>query len=155
MRPAVRAVLLEGALLLALGGFAALFLASTGALNRTAALFPRLVATACLVLLAVYLARWVLARGVEAAAGEAAGEEPGASGGWSAALALQAAYILAIWLVGFTVATVLFLLAAPLQMRYRRPGVVVAYAAALTALVSGSFLWVFHVRLPGGVLWGR
>ncbi len=72
---------------------------------------------------------------------------------WPSVLTLQAGYILAIYLVGFTLATLLYLIAAPIQMRYRRLGIVVLQAVFLTIIISGSFIWFFHIRLPKGIVW--
>jgi hypothetical protein len=72
---------------------------------------------------------------------------------WPAVLGLQAAYIFAIYLLGFTFATLLYLLIAPMQMHYRRWGVIAVEATLLTVFISGSFIWFFHIRLPTGVLW--
>jgi len=68
-------------------------------------------------------------------------------------LALQAAYVFGIYFLGFTVATLSYLVVAPLQMRYRRWLIIAAEAALLTLVVAGSFTWFFHVRLPKGTLW--
>jgi hypothetical protein len=72
---------------------------------------------------------------------------------WPIVLALQAGYILAIYLLGFSLATLLYLVIAPLQLRYRRWAVVAVQAALLTVIISGSFIWFFHIRLPKGIVW--
>jgi hypothetical protein len=72
---------------------------------------------------------------------------------WPAVLAVQAGYICAIYLLGFTVATLLYLVAAPIHMRYRNWGIAALQAVFLTILISGSFIWFFHIRLPTGVVW--
>jgi predicted PurR-regulated permease PerM len=72
---------------------------------------------------------------------------------WPSVLALQAGYIFAIYLVGFTFATLLYLILGPIHMRYRRWGVIAAQAVFLTIIISGSFIWFFHIRLPKGILW--
>jgi hypothetical protein len=38
-------------------------------------------------------------------------------------------------------------------MRYRHWGIVALQAVFLTILISGSFIWFFHIRLPTGVVW--
>jgi hypothetical protein len=55
--------------------------------------------------------------------------------------------------LGFPLATLLYLIAAPIQMRYRRWIIISAQAVFLTALISGSFIWFFHIRLPKGIVW--
>ena len=72
---------------------------------------------------------------------------------WHAVLALQAAYIFAIYFIGFTGATLIYLVVAPLQMAYRRWLITATTAALLTLAIAGSFTWFFHIRLPKGILW--
>jgi hypothetical protein len=72
---------------------------------------------------------------------------------WGAVLTLQAGYIAAIYVLGFPLATLLYLIIAPIQMRYLRWFVISAQAVFLTVLISGSFIWFFHIRLPKGILW--
>jgi hypothetical protein len=55
--------------------------------------------------------------------------------------------------VGFTLAMLLYLIAVPIQMRYRRWTVIAAQALFLTIIIAGSFIWFFHIRLPKGILW--
>lgn len=72
---------------------------------------------------------------------------------WPTVLALQIGYISAIYLLGFTVATLLYLVVAPLQLRYRRWLIIAGAAVLLTLVIAGSFTWFFHIRLPKGILW--
>ena len=68
-------------------------------------------------------------------------------------LGLQAAYVVFIYLFGFFAATLAFLSIAPVQMRYTRWGVVLTNAVVLTLALTGSFLWLFSVQLPAGIIW--
>lgn len=146
---------LEILLLIILGGFAAVFLILTGQYNPTAALFPRWVAIASVLFLAAAVARQIF--GAPKSRSREDDEEfvqpsPDAMP-WPAVLGLQAGYILAIYLVGFTFATLLYLIAAPIQMRFRKWAIIAAQALGLTVVIAGSFIWFFHIRLPNGVLW--
>lgn len=71
---------------------------------------------------------------------------------WPAALTLQASYIILIYLIGFSTATLLYLLSSPWQMRYRHWTVVLIHGLLLTLVIFVSFHWFFHVRLPKGLL---
>ena len=71
---------------------------------------------------------------------------------WSAVLALQAGYVACMYLLGFTIATLLFFLAAPWQLGYRRVSIVALQAVILTAVISGAFSGLFQVRLPKGLI---
>lgn len=106
-------------------------------------------ATAALLLLVCDL----FSGGAKSGKPPAAEEAPQAnsqSSAWLPALGLQTGYILFIYLIGFTAATFLFLLAAPWQMRYRRRPTIVLHAILLTLAIFASFQWLFSVRLPKG-----
>ncbi len=132
--------LLENLLLVVLGGFTAVFLFLSKDYSSTAALFPRIIAIASLVFLAGIWGRRAISEVQET------GLRP-------QILAVQAAYIVFIYLIGFVAATVAFLLVAPIQMHYKRWGVVAAHAVVLTLVLSVSFMWLFSVQLPSGALW--
>lgn len=139
-----------------LGGFAALFLYSTWENNPTAALFPRLVASTALLLLLLTVASQWRAKPKPRAKSTGDDDMPEAATAapnWPAVLALQAAYILAIYVIGFSTATLIYLVGAPLQMAYRRWPTIAATAVLLTIAIAGSFTWFFHIRLPKGILW--
>lgn len=145
---------LEGFLLFVLAGFAATFLIQSRQFGETAAMFPRLVAGVSLALLALATAFELRdkvrtgKKSLETMTTRAPGAIP-----WPVALAVQIAYIALVVLIGFSLATLIYLMGAPLQMRYRRWGVLGAFAILLTATVVASFTFLFHVRLPEGLLW--
>jgi hypothetical protein len=66
---------------------------------------------------------------------------------------LQAGYVILIYLIGFIAATLLYLIMAPIQLRYERRGVAIAASVVLTLLLAGSFMWLFDIQLPPGALW--
>jgi len=72
---------------------------------------------------------------------------------WPSVLALQAAYVCFIYFFGFTIATLLYLVAAPLQLGYRRWLIIATQAVLLTLVIAGAFTGFFHVRLPKGIFW--
>jgi len=154
MSDARRMAPLEGFLLLILGAFAASFLVLSWQLGQTAAMFPRLVAGVSLALLALALVldftgkTRARKKPPETKTARAADAIP-----WPVALAVQIGYIALVVLVGFSLATLIYLAGSPLQMRYRRWGVLGAFAILLTATVVASFTYLFHVRLPEGLLW--
>ncbi len=154
MRGRRRLPALEGFLLLALSAFAIAFLIEAGDWGATAALFPRLIAGTSLALLASAIAFQIF-EGAKAGAkrSEPAAAPPPDAVAWPLALAVQLVYVALIAIVGFSVASLIYLIGAPLQMRYRRWGILIAYGFLLTAAVVGAFTYLFHVQLPDGVLW--
>jgi tripartite tricarboxylate transporter TctB family protein len=147
---------LEALLLATLGGFALTFLVLSRDYNATAAQFPQLIAVASLLFLVL---------------GSIGSRKPGAgsqkpeagqlpSGFWLPApgfrlpiLALQAGYVGLMYLVGFFAATLLYLILAPLQLRYPHRGIAIATGLVLTLLIAGSFMWLFQIQLPPGAIW--
>lgn len=79
-------------------------------------------------------------------------EKKSTSVSWYAALALQGGYIAFIYLIGFSAATLLFLLLCPWHLRYRRWPITIIHGVLLTLVIVGSFHLFFHVRLPKGFL---
>lgn len=137
---------LEVLLLTILGGFTAIFLFLSKDYNPTAALFPRAVAVATLLFLVVLVIRSVVRPNSALPSSEQSVSRV-------AIFAVQGTYVLLIYMLGFFAATLLFLLIAPVQLRYRRWGVVVAHSVLLTAVLTGSFLWLFNIQLPTGAVW--
>jgi len=131
---------LESLLLLILCAFALAFLLETTKLGQTAALFPRLVAGATLFIFVIGLAFRRADSTLE--------KRP-----QTAAVALQAGYVAMIVLLGFPIATLMYLLACPRLMGYPRWKVLIPYAVLLTSAVFLAFAYVLHVRFPQGLLW--
>ncbi len=139
---------LEGLLLVILAGFAVLFLLVTKDYGATAALFPRVVAAATLAFLAFDLGwQYFLAKKKSAPV-----RQDAAVVSWWAALALQAGYIALIYIAGFSAATLIYSIACPWQLRYRKWAVTISHAVLLTFTIVYTFNSVFHVRLPKGLL---
>ena len=145
---------LEALLLVLFGGFAAVFLVLSKDYNSTAALFPRWVAIVSLLALAALIfQRFVHPIRTSGASDEEVIEPSAEAISRPAVFALQGAYILLIYVLGFFVATLLFLLIAPIQLRYKRRRVVVVQSLVVTLAIAGSFLWLFGIPLPAGVIW--
>lgn len=145
---------LEGFLLLVLGGFAIVFIVRAQEFGRTAALFPRVVAGLSLgILLAMLAVRFLQKRGGKVSGKPAEEQQSPDAVSWPAALGVQGVYVAMIVLLGFPLATFIYLLSSPLQMRYRRWAVVTPYALLMTVAVTISFVYLFHVRLPEPLLW--
>jgi len=119
--------------------------------NPTAALFPRLVAAFSLFCIALSLVFQFMGKG-ETAPPEKAREQNPESVSWPATLTLQGGYIILIYVIGFSAATLFYLLLSPWQMHYRRWGVILLHGLLLTLSVAVSFHWLFHVRLPKGLI---
>jgi hypothetical protein len=135
---------LEVLLFAILGGFAVTFLFLSREYNSTAALFPKLIAIASL----VFLAAGIATRKFSNSRSEASLLDFKPS-----MLALQGGYVLIIYLLGFFVATLLYLIVAPIQLRYPHRGIAVAISVVLTLLLAGSFMWLFDIQLPPGAIW--
>ena len=148
-------------LLAILGGFALTFLVLSREYSSTAALFPRLIAVASLLFLVTSRIRPSPGASRHPLPVEEGHvemfplpwEREARSAGEGRILALQAGYVVFIYLLGFFVATLLYLIFAPIQLRYERRGVVIATSVVLTLLLAGSFMWLFDIQLPAGAIW--
>lgn len=129
----------------ALGAYFAYQLAAASRYPPEPALFPRIVGVAG-VLLAVGVV-------VRALAQTAAGDRLELR---RAALAVAApvGFGLALWLLGYWLASLATLIAFPLLLGFRRMGVLVATSAGVT-LFFGVVLAYLQVRLPRGLLFER
>jgi hypothetical protein len=145
---------LEAVLLILFGGFAAVFLILSKDYNSTAALFPRCVAIVSLLSLAALIVQ-LFSHSVRSSRASDKEIIETSAGAVSRPMVfgLQGAYILFIYVLGFFAATLLFLLIAPIQLRYKRWRVVVVQGLVVTLVVAGSFLWLFGIQLPAGVIW--
>jgi len=135
---------LEVLLIAILGGFAATFLLLSRDYNATAALFPKLIAVASLIFLAA---------GIATRKSSNMGSDPSLLDFKPGTLALEGGYLVLIYLLGFFVATLLYLIIAPIQLRYERRGLAIATSVVLTLLLAGSFMWLFDIQLPPGAIW--
>jgi hypothetical protein len=143
---------LEAILLVVLAGFTVLFLFLSKDYGVTAALFPRVVASASLVFIALDILWKYFAAAKSGAKPPAKAPDEADNRGWAPPLALQAGYIGLIYVAGFSMATLLYLIICPWQLRYRNWVVTFLHAVLLTFAIVYTFHTVFHVRLPKGFL---
>ncbi|MCC7184348.1 MAG: tripartite tricarboxylate transporter TctB family protein [Rhodocyclaceae bacterium] len=147
---------LDVLLLLVLGIFAGAFLFDTRSYNATAALFPRLISIVTLVLIV-----WSIALRVATVLGkhkrEQEPEQAQSAGGegalaWYWSVATMVGYFVLIYLAGFTVATLVYLLAMPLLLGYRKYLNIVLTGGIFTLAFVAVFTYVLHARIPAGIL---
>ena len=143
---------LEGLLFTLLAGFAVLFLLVTKDYGATAALFPQVVASFSLAFIALDLFWQFFLSKKKSALPHASLQQNSAGVSWTLALALQAGYIGLIYVAGFSAATLTYLIACPWHLRYRNWTVTILHAVLLTFTIVYTFHFVFHVRLPKGLL---
>ncbi|HWD21658.1 MAG TPA: tripartite tricarboxylate transporter TctB family protein [Burkholderiales bacterium] len=130
----------------ALGAYFVYQLAAASRYPPEPALFPRIVGVAG-VLLAVAVVVRALAQ--TAAAGDRLELRRAAL-----AVAAPVGFGLALWLLGYWVASLAALIAFPLLLGFRRMGALVATSAGVT-LFFGVVLAYLQVRLPRGLLFER
>jgi hypothetical protein len=129
----------------ALGAYFVYQLAAAWRYPPEPALFPRIVGVAGVVL-AVAVVAWALA---QTAAGDRLEIRRAAL-----AVAAPVGYGLALWLLGYWVASLAALIAFPLALGFRRVGALVATSAGVT-LFFGVVLAYLQVQLPRGLLFER
>jgi hypothetical protein len=144
---------LEYLALVLLGACAVMFLIFSRSYNPTAAFFPRWVAITSLLSLAAIVVQLLKGRNSSGASVGQAVEPAFETVSRTAAFGAQGGYIVLIYLFGLFAATLLFLTIAPIQMRYNRLRVVLIQSVILTVVIVGSFLWIFKMELPRGVIW--
>lgn len=122
---------------------------ASGTPISNAALYPRLLAGLLLVLLAAQVVSDIRARG------QAAGNEPAAApdrAGQTVSAALSMiAYVALLPVLGFLLATPLFVLALLLMLGDRNPVTLAGVTVAITAGCLGVFQGLFNVNLPRGL----
>lgn len=143
-------------ILLLLLGFSAAFLIDTRSYNRIAALFPRLVSTATLLLILGYMAQrfWILfriGRPVPKSEEEVTVKKEGGLPGYIS-LVTMIGYFLAIYLIGLTWASLVYLISVPLFMGYRKYKIVILTSIMWVLAFLVVFSYILHTRTPGGVL---
>ncbi len=140
-------------LLAVLGVMGMSFFAQTWNYRPSAAMFPRLVSAIVAVLCLYQLGEniWTALAG-KSLPGKKAREDAPAAVAWYWVAIAMSAYLALIYIVGFNLATFLFLLAFPPLVGYRRWTVIVPVALVLTVAVALSFGSILHVLLPQGML---
>ena len=118
-----------------------------------AALYPRLIATAVIILGLVLVVKGIQAR--LTAAGAATGAATPGGGSWLVLPALYATLVvftLVLIEVGYVIASLVLIAVILLLLGERRPLVVVVVSTAVTAGIFLAFRYGFNIVLPEGIL---
>jgi hypothetical protein len=143
-----------------IAGFSGLFLFQTYQYGHRAALFPRVVSLTVLFLTGFFIVsrlRRAMAKQKSAAKEEPArvkiaGELDRAAGvNWLVTLSAATAFFILIYLVGFGLATFIYVAAHLYLAGYRRHSVVFLFAMAMAVLIVGTG-YLFSIPLPQGLL---
>jgi len=143
-------------LMVVLGAFAGAFLIETRTYNPTAALFPRLVSIISLIFIIWTVSqRYLTLRRETRSSPEAEmGMETKGEGvlAWYWSLATMVGYFMLIYLLGFTLVTLIYLLVLPLLLSYRRYKIVLIAGVLWTVAFITVFTYVLHARIPEGIV---
>jgi len=146
---------LELVILVILGAFAFAFLIDTRSYNRIAALFPRLVSMATLLLILAYLVVrfWMSLKEEQPLEKEAEASVKGkGSISGHVSLAIMIGYFLAIFVLGLTWASLVYLLLVPVWMGYRRYRIIATTSILWVIAFVCIFHYVLHTRIPQGFM---
>ncbi|MBI4294036.1 MAG: tripartite tricarboxylate transporter TctB family protein [Betaproteobacteria bacterium] len=139
-----------------LGVFAGAFLIEARSYNPTAALFPRLVSIFSLVFVVWTITQRYLALRRKAKSSPdtkaQAGKKAEGSLAWYWSLATMVGYFVLIYLLGFTLVTLVYLLVLPVLLGYRRYKIVLITGVLSTATFISVFSYVLHARIPEGIV---
>jgi putative tricarboxylic transport membrane protein len=143
-------------LMVVLGVFAGAFLLETRTYNPTAALFPRLVSIISLIFIIWTIGQRYLALRGEAEPSPEREEEAEVKGKgaleWYWSLGTMVGYFVLIYLLGFTLVTLIYLLAIPFLLGYRKVKIVVITGVLWTVAFITVFTHVLHARIPEGIV---
>jgi len=139
-----------------LGAFTAAFLIDSRSYNLTAALFPRLISTISLILIlwTITVRCWKLfhkTQDVSQSREELSAKQEG-SMVWYISLVTMVSYYLLIHILGFTLVTLIYLLALPLLLGYKKYKIVFITGILWTAGFLYVFTYILHARLPEGLM---
>ncbi len=141
----------ENWLLVFLGALATYFFIKTFGYRSGAALFPRIVSFVVAILCSFHLFENI----VKTLRNLPHREDAGAAAiclSWRGSLALILMYFLLIYLIGFVLATGLFMIFFPVAAGYRRWPVIVITALATAVLIDLSFNRFLEIQLHEGFL---
>jgi hypothetical protein len=143
-------------LMVVLGIFAGAFLLETRTYNPTAALFPRLVSIISLIFIIWTIGQRYLALRREAGSSLEREEEAETKGkgalDWYWSLVTMVGYFVLIYVLGFTLVTLIYLLAIPFLLGYRKIKIVVITGVLWTVAFITVFTHVLHARIPEGIV---
>ncbi len=142
-------------LLLAGGAVVAfILLLQTGDYRPAAALFPRIVTIVVIVLCLYQLGEnaWAFFRGQASKKKKKEAPEAPAGMAWYWIFLTIVAYFVLIEVLGFLLATAIYMVGFPVLLGYRRWVIILAVMILLTASVGYSFGTILHVPLPEGMI---
>jgi hypothetical protein len=147
---------LDLALLCLQACFAITFLIDSRTYNPTAALFPRLVAVVALCLLFGAMCQHLFNRynqtaDIPEAEDVDIGPKKVAGMKWYVNLSIMLAYFLLVYILGLVVASLLYLLLAPILMGYKKFKIVAAVAGFWIIVFSYVFYGILQLRMPNGI----
>lgn len=149
-----KGVLQEITLLVVIGIILSYFFFMTFTYGYNAAFFPRLVSGACLVIL-IYD---IIGKLVEVGRLKQAGEQRGADPEqkmvvypWINNLLVALCYVFLLWLAGFVIATVAYVLFGSLLIDRQSPAKVAIVAAVFTAIMYFLFTFMM-IPFPSGII---
>jgi hypothetical protein len=165
---------LEFGFLLAFAAYGVSILLQSRRINPASAAFPRWVALLALLFIAIRIGSSVYRtykprQEVEGPSEEAeiqaafvqeeikAGDKgvvelPAKPTPWPYTLIMMVLFFVAIKVLGFTVSTLLYLVAAPYLMGYRKRRVILLVSGIMTLSLVGILSWFFKIPLPEGPL---
>ncbi len=143
-------------LMVVLGVFAGAFLIETRTYNPTAALFPRLVSIISLIFIVWTIVQRVFSLAKRADQSPEARSETGPQGArvftWYWSLAAMVGYYVLIYLLGFTLVTLVYLIVLPLLLGYRRYLIILITGVLWTVAFLSVFNYILHARIPEGIV---
>ncbi len=142
----------ENWLILFLGALSTYFFAQTFHYRSGAALFPRIVSTVVAILCFYHLTENIWKSLKNPPGGKGTGPEPSLGLAWYGSLTLLLLYLLLIYVLGFILATGLFMVTFPAIAGYRRWRVILPTALVTTLLIDVSFNRFLQIQLHEGVL---
>ena len=140
-------------LLVVITVFLASILYQCAALTKTAALVPRLISIAGLVLCGIQLVTEFKKRKREKSNGETEARRR-VQLRWYFLLGLIILYMICLYLIGFVPSALLFLFVTPYIMKQKKITLNAIVAVVATTVLYFTFIKVFDVRLPAGILSG-
>ena len=142
----------ENWLILFLGSLAVYFFVKTFSYRPAAALFPRIVSAIVALLAFYHLAENIWKALKKPPETDETTTEAPVCLAWYGSLGLVLLYLLLVYLIGFVLATGLFMIFFPLAAGYRRWPVIIVTAVATALIIDLSFNRLLQIQLHEGIL---
>ncbi len=140
-------------LMFVLGAFAAIFFVDTFNYNPTAALFPRVIS-----IFSILCVVWTILRRIVTLSRSSPGTSEPAEARkedtmrWYTSAGTMVAYFILIHILGYTLTTLLYLVAIPVLLGYRKYKIIFLVGILWTVSFVAVFGYFLHTRIPGGLL---